>query len=131
MDGIIIRSLFHLNALPHMPRTKPIEIIELSSADLEGLKLRLTSNQLLEKDKSALLAIISAYAWIQVKLQSAKISIYRLRKMFGFKTEKRNRTSERKENTELELDLNTLRTLDKPDGTLTLQTTAVETSTKK
>lgn len=114
-----------------MSRTKPIEIIELSSTDLEGIKLRLASNQLLEEDKSALLAIVSAYVWIQVKLQSAKISIHRLRKMFGFKTEKRNRTSEKKENTGLELDLNTLRTLDQSDGTLTLQTTAVETPTKK
>ena len=114
-----------------MSRTKPIEIIELSSTDLEGIKLRLTSNQLLEKDKSALLAIISAYVGIQVKLQSAKISIHRLRKMFGFKTEKRNRASEKKENTELELDLNTLGTLGKSDRALTLQTTTVETPTKK
>lgn len=114
-----------------MSRKTPIEIIDLSSADLEGIKSRLASNQLLEEDKSALLAIVSAYVWIQVKLQSAKISIHRLRKMFGFKTEKRNRTSEKKENTELELDLNTLRTLDKSDEALTLQTTAVGTPTKK
>lgn len=101
-----------------MPHKKLIEIIDLSNADLEGIKSHLVSNQLLEEDKSALLAIVSAYVWIQVKLQSAKISIHRLRKMFGFKTEKRNKTSEKKETTELELDLNTLGTMDK--GTVIL-----------
>ena len=106
-------------------------MIDLSNTDLEGIKSRLASNHLLEEDKSALLAIITAYVWIQNKLQSAKISIHRLRKMFGFKTEKRNRTSERKENTELALDLNTLEKLGKPDGSLRLQTTAGETPTKK
>jgi len=114
-----------------MPQKKPIEIIDLSNADLEGIKSRLVSNQLLEEDKSALLAIVSAYVWIQVKLQSAKISIHRLRKMFGFKTEKRNKTSEKKENTELELDLNTLGTMGKSDGALSVQTTTLETATKK
>jgi len=114
-----------------MSQKKSIEIIDLSSSDIEGIKSRLASSPLLEEDKSALLAIVSAYVWIQVKLQSAKISIHRLRKMFGFKTEKRNRTSEKKESTELELDLNTLGTLGKSDNLLTLQTTAAETPTKK
>lgn len=114
-----------------MSRTKPIEIIDLSDADLEGMKSRVASGCLLEEDKSTILAIVSAYVWIQVKLQSAKISIHRLRKMFGFKTEKRNKTNEKKENTELELDLHTLGTLGKTEGVLALQTSTVETPTKK
>ena len=58
------------------------EIIELSAEKLAGIKSRLASNLLLEEDKSVLLAIICAYAWIQGQLTTAKLTIHRLKKMF-------------------------------------------------
>ena len=95
-----------------MARKKSTEIIDLSNVALAGIKSRLASCSLLEEDKSVLLAIVSAYAWIQEQLQSAKLTIHRLKKTFGFSTEKRNKASEKREKTELELDLSTLEGLD-------------------
>jgi hypothetical protein len=113
-------------------KRKSPEIIELSAEKLEGIKSRLASNILLEEDKSVLLAIICAYVWIQGQLTTAKLSIHRLKKMFGFSTEKRNKRSEKRKETGLELDLNILAHLDPKQNSLnSLQATAAEPPTKK
>lgn len=115
-----------------MKKNKFPEIIELSTEALEGVKSRLTSGSLLEEDKAVLLAIVSAYVWIQGQLITAKLSIYRLKKMFGFSTEKRNKRSEKRKGTDLELDLNALGNQDNQEGSSdSLQATAQEPSTKK
>lgn len=115
-----------------MKKMKSPEIIELSVETLEGVKSRLASSSLLEEDKSFLLAIVSAYVWIQAQLQSAKLTIHRLKKMFGFSTEKRKKTSEKRDATELKLDLSTLGSLDNQQGSLNaLQAIPIEPPTKK
>ena len=115
-----------------MTRKKSTEIIDLSDVALEGIKSRLASGTLLDEDKSVLLAIVSAYVWIQGQLQLAKLTIHRLKKMFGFSTEKRNKCSEKRESTGLELDLSTLGGLNKQQDSLnTLQTIPLEPPTKK
>lgn len=112
-----------------MKRKKSIEVIDLSDAELEGIKSRLASGFLLEEDKPALLAIVTTYVWLQRQLHSAKLTIYRLKKMFGFSTEKRNKKSEKRKTTELALDLNTI---DKQEDSLSaLQSTPFEPPTKK
>lgn len=132
MDGIIIRRFFTLLCSPLMKRKKSMEVIDLSDAELEGIKSRLASGFLLEDDKSALLAIVTTYVWLQRQLHSAKLTIYRLKKMFGFSTEKRNKKSEKRKTTELALDLNTLDNLDKQEDSLSaLQSTPCEPPTKK
>lgn len=115
-----------------MKEKKSPEIIALPVETLEGVKSRLASCSLLEEDKSVLLAIVSAYVWIQTQLQSTKITIHRLKKMFGFSTEKRNKASEKREKTELELDLNTLGGLDSQQESLNaLPAIPLELPTKK
>ena len=115
-----------------MKRKKSIEVIDLSDAELEGIKSRLASGFLLEEDKPALLAIVNTYVWLQKQLHSAKLTIYQLKKMFGFSTEKRNKKSEKRETTELALDLSALENLDKQeDSSNALQSTPFETPTKK
>ena len=115
-----------------MKKKKSPEIIELSAEKLEGIKSRLASSPLLDEDKSVLLAIVSAYAWIQGQLASAKLTIYRLKKMFGFSTEKRNKRSEKRNGTDLELDLNTLNNPGNKQGSLnSLQASAQQPPTKK
>ncbi len=115
-----------------MKKKKSPEIIDLSVETLEGVKSRLASCSLLEEDKSVLLAIVSTYVWVQAQLQSAKLTIHRLKKMFGFSTEKRSKAGEKRESTELELDLSTLGSLDNQQGSLnTLQAIPKEPSTKK
>ena len=115
-----------------MKKRKSPEIIDLPVDTLEGIKSRLASCSLLEEDKSVLLAIVSAYVWIQDQLQSAKLTIHRLKKMFGFNTEKRNKASEKRESTELKLDLNTFGGLGNQQESLNaLQATPLELPTKK
>jgi len=115
-----------------MSRKQSTEIIDLSDAELEGIKARIASGSLLEEDKSVILVIISAYVWIQTQLQSAKLSIHRLKKIFGFSTEKRKKPDEKRKNTELELDLNALEDLDTQQNSLNaLQAVPVEPPTKK
>lgn len=115
-----------------MKKKKSPEIIELSSEALEGVKSRLTSCSLLEEDKAVLLAIVSGYVWIQGQLTTAKLSIYRLKKLFGFSTEKRNKKNEQRKGTDLELDLRALGNQDNQAGpSNSLQAMAQEPPTKK
>lgn len=101
-----------------MKRKKSPEIIDVGVNKLEELKSRLASGALLEEDKPILLAIVSAYVWIQGQLESAKLTIHRLKKMFGFNTEKRKKSGEKGEKTDLKLDLATLGTLNGQQGSL-------------
>jgi hypothetical protein len=115
-----------------MSGKKSTEIIDLSAAALEGIKSRLALSSLQEEDKSVLLAIVSAYVWIQSQLTAAKLTIHRLKKMFGFSTEKRKKTSEQRQQTDLVLDLNSLKNLESPYGSLNaLQSLSKEPPTKK
>jgi hypothetical protein len=112
-------------------RKKSCEIIDIGVGRLEELKSRVTACSLLEEDKSVLLAIVSAYVWIQNQLESAKLSIHRLKKMFGFSTEKRKKP-EKVEKTDLNLDLSTLETMNTQQGSLNeLQATPEEPPIKK
>lgn len=68
--------------------SKP-EIISLTQEEVEGLKSRLAANELEEADQKIILSILSIYFWLQNQLQQAKLTIFRLKEMFGFKTEKK------------------------------------------
>lgn len=115
-----------------MKKKRPIKIIDVGVEKLGELKSRLASCSLLEEDKSVLLAIVSAYVWIQGQLESAKLTIHRLKKMFGFSTEKRKKSSEQGKKTDLHLDLNTLGTLNNQQELLNVvQATPQEPPTKK
>ena len=108
-----------------MKRKKPLEIIEIGVERLEQLKSRLASCSLLEEDKSAFLAIVTAYVWIQGQLESAKLTIHRLKKMFGFDTEKGKKA-------DLNLDLSALGALNKQQEVLNvIQATLQGPPTKK
>jgi hypothetical protein len=65
------------------------EIIHLEPSELEGIKSRISSVQLDENDKKIILSILTTYQWLYHQLQTAKFTLHRLKKMFGFKTEKR------------------------------------------
>lgn len=115
-----------------MKKKKQVEVIDVSVDKIEGLKYRLTSGSLLEEDKPIILAIISAYVWIQGQLEAAKLNIYRLKALFGFSTEKRKKSGEKRKNSDLKLDLNSLGTLNYKEGSSNeLQTQVEEESTKK
>lgn len=74
-----------------MARKKTPEIISLPEGKLDDIKNRVTAGALLEEDKKIILLILTTYAWLQRQLQSKKLSIQKLKSLFGFKTEKRTK----------------------------------------
>jgi|SRR5665811_707848 len=83
------------------------EMLDISAQQLSDINARISSNSLLEEDKRIIVLVLSAYAWIQTQLQRHKLSIKRLKNMFGFKTEKRKRRKQQDE-AGTGLDLNTI-----------------------
>lgn len=73
---------------------KKPERIVLNEEEVDSLLERLSANQLADSDKKIIAGIIQVYQQIQFALQEAKISVTRLRNLFGFrKTEKRSHLS--------------------------------------
>ena len=65
----------------------PCDKIELTLEQEEELKQRIESNNLSEHDKKIIIGLIAFNRWLQVSLSNAKITINKLRKLFGFKKE--------------------------------------------
>jgi hypothetical protein len=72
-----------------MAKKNTPELIDLPENALEEIKARITTCTLLEEDKKIILVIITSYAWIMRQLKFTKISMARLKNLFGFNTEKR------------------------------------------
>ena len=69
--------------------SKP-EFVDVDQHDLNSLLERVSGSSLESSDKKLLLNIVQCHVWLQVTLREAKMSIARLRRVFGFgKTEKR------------------------------------------
>jgi hypothetical protein len=71
------------------------DIINVSSTDFAEIESRVTTGFLTENDKKIILSVLTTYKWLLDQLQHAKFSMHRLKKMFGFKTE---RSSSHKKN---------------------------------
>ena len=79
-----------------MSRKKQPKIIEVSSDQLNSLNARISANTaILEEDKRVVLAILSIYTWLQQQLDRQKLSIKRLKKLFGFTTERRRKRNKK------------------------------------
>jgi hypothetical protein len=74
-----------------MARRKAPEIIDVPSEALEGIKSRIGTSGFAEEEQKIILSIIGTYSWLMSQLQSTKLTIHRLKKMFGFSTEKHNK----------------------------------------
>jgi hypothetical protein len=68
------------NTTPHTLRITPDEAT--------ALRARIQNKSLADEDVTTILGLISFCLWLQEKLFSAKLSIKRLKKIFGFKREK-------------------------------------------
>jgi hypothetical protein len=71
-----------------MKKSTP-EIIDLTSEEADRLLERINISNLTDNDKKMVSGIINFCFWLQEKLISAKISIQKLRKIFGAQSEKR------------------------------------------
>lgn len=63
--------------------------IDLTNEQAESLKQRLLTNNLNDKDKEIMLGLVSFNLWLRKQLSAAKISIRRLKRLFGFRREKK------------------------------------------
>ena len=67
-----------------MAATDKPERVSLSREEADALKARINSNAaLLEADKKIVLGLISFNFWLQQQLTTAKLTIGRLRSLFG------------------------------------------------
>ena len=66
------------------------EKITLTVEESEALKARILANNLSESDRSLLVGLVNCVLWLQLQLSRAKLSIHRLKQLFGFSTEKKS-----------------------------------------
>lgn len=82
-----------------MSKKQKPEVITLPEGKLEELKSRLLTYAMPDDDKKILLTILTTYAWLTRQLRSTKLSIKRLKNLFGFTTEKHSRKKKEKDET--------------------------------
>lgn len=68
-------------------KNKP-DVISLTSDEVDALKARIRSHSLTEDDRELLTGVITWMLWLQTQLARSKLTILRLKKLFGFSTEK-------------------------------------------
>jgi transposase len=93
-------------------------IIEMTEEELNALRERVQTKQLIEADYPIVEQTIQFVLWIQIKLEHAKITMSKLKKLlFGSKTEKNKRSKNDSDNTskkEKSTEHTTNETFDKP-----------------
>ncbi len=74
-----------------MSSTKPPKQITLTQEEAEALKVRIQTPALLSpEDIKIMTGLISFSLWLQQQLNLAKLSIRRLKQLFGISTEKKS-----------------------------------------
>lgn len=73
-------------------KNKP-NVVSLTQEEAELFKGRVTASSLCEYDKKIVLALLSFNFWLQTQLGRAKLTILRLKKIFGLPTEKNPKVS--------------------------------------
>ena len=69
-------------------KNKPY-IVSLTKDEADAFKHRVIHSPLAEQDKKIVLALLSFNVWLQTQLTRAKLTILRLKKIFGLTTEKK------------------------------------------
>lgn len=83
-----------------MKKTKTPKKVELTTLQAKVLEKRLRENSLTDSDVETFLGLLSFNLWMQDQLSRAKLTIKRLRKMFGFHNESRKNTCDNKHGSE-------------------------------
>ena len=80
---------------------KPIpEKIDLTAEEADKLIERIRASSLCDEDKKIVTGVVHFCLWLQVKLLEAKISIHKLSKFFGIRSEKRSNKKEHEDSKE-------------------------------
>lgn len=105
-----------------MSKKKKPEIIDLPEGKLDEIKSQLMSVSMPDDNKNIVLTILSTYAWLTRQLSSTKLTIRRLKRLFGFTTERHhNKNKDQDTPTSGEKD-NTLPPVSEEDQKTTEQT---------
>lgn len=60
--------------------------VKLTETEANSLLVRIQNNALTDEDRQIFSGLISFNLWLEQQLQSAKLSIHRLKQLFGFKS---------------------------------------------
>lgn len=74
-----------------MSRAKTPELLNISEQQLEDISLRIDTNSLSAEDIKLLRTLLTTYTWLMKQLSRSKITIHRLKQLFGYSSEKKNR----------------------------------------
>ncbi len=76
---------------------KSIEIIHVNDEELKRIKEEVERSSLSDLSKKIILNILDSYYWLYKMFQLKKMTIGKLRRMLGFKTEKEKKTKDKEE----------------------------------
>ena len=74
-----------------MSRAKTPELLNICEQQLEDISLRIDTNSLSAEDIKLLRTLLTTYTWLMKQLSRSKITIHRLKQLFGYSSEKKNR----------------------------------------
>jgi hypothetical protein len=74
-----------------MSRTKSPELLSITEQQLEDINLRISKSSLSAEDIKLLTALLTTYTWLMKQLSRSKITIHRLKQLFGYSSEKKSR----------------------------------------
>ncbi|MEI7780794.1 MAG: hypothetical protein WCJ18_02575 [Planctomycetota bacterium] len=74
-----------------MNRTKGPELLNITEQQIKDMGLRLGTNNLSVEDIKLLRTLLTTYTWLMKQLSRSKITIHRLKQVFGYSSEKKNR----------------------------------------
>lgn len=98
------------------PRKKSPDIINLPEEALDAIKSRIEAGTVLEEDKQIILSIMCTHTWLSRQLRSTKLTIYRLKSLFGCSTEKRSWVKKKKTDDNLQPAVDEAQKTESPSG---------------
>jgi hypothetical protein len=104
-----------------MSRIKNPELLSITDQQLEDISLRISKSSLSTEDIRLLTALLTTYTWLMKQLSRSKITIHRLKKIFGYSSEKTNKLKNSNSDSPPESGVT-----EQTDGAVSLAATATE-----
>ena len=77
-------------------KSKPPEVISVTDQEAKELKKGIEENNLSPHQKKILLAILNIYSWLSALYHAKKLNINKIKRLFGFQSEKSPKDEEKK-----------------------------------
>lgn len=72
------------------------ERVDLSQEEIQSLQDKIQQNNLSQKDQELLVKMLQGFVWLNKMLDAKKLSMRKIARLFGFKTEKKTRDKDKK-----------------------------------